>query len=68
MTEYEDPCPIESNCASYTAKNSVSFINVNFPAFSSCNVRNNCWSSSTCCYCFLICTGVVAEISVTACI
>lgn len=52
MTEYEDTRPVESKRASYTAKNSVSFINVNFPAFSSCNVRNNCWSSSTCCYCF----------------
>lgn len=53
MTEYEDTCSVESKWASYTAKNSVSFINVKIPAYSSCNnVRNNCWSSSTCCYCF----------------
>lgn len=30
MTEYEDTCPVESKRASYTAKNSVSFINVKF--------------------------------------
>lgn len=28
MTEYEDTCSVESKWASYTAKNSVSFINV----------------------------------------
>lgn len=30
MTEYEDTCSVESKWASYTAKNSISFINVNF--------------------------------------
>lgn len=52
MIEYEDLCFIESNCVLYIVKNSVSFINVNFLVFSSRNVRNNCWLSLICCYCF----------------
>lgn len=52
MIEYEDICFVESKRVLYIVKNSVSFINVNFLVFSSCNVRNNCWLSLICCYCF----------------
>lgn len=49
--------------ATYTAKK-LQFVNIRPTVVS--DVRYDCWFNSSCCY-VIICTGVVPEISVTAC-
>lgn len=54
---------VETSMATYTAKK-LKFVNIRPTVVS--DVRYNCWFNSSCCY-VIICTGVVPEISVTAC-
>lgn len=54
---------VETLMATYTAKK-FKFVNIQPTAVS--DVRYNCWFNSSCRY-VIICTGVVPELSVTAC-
>lgn len=54
---------VETLMATYTAKK-LKFVNIQPTAVS--DVRYNCWFNSSCRY-VIICTGVVPELSVTAC-